>query len=197
MNLPATSEKRHPFAPTCNRRILREGNTPGRQPLLDDILEMDWFADSLNLVGQALYPVEDSALYICTKTRRRGWQEINNQSPESLAGNLLHCCLRQSSSCGSSNRVDLELSLHPEHAAETVIFLSYITFGRTKAYVQILLFATWLAVTTLQRFRPFMISPLAFGRLFLQRIPPIGINHYVKNMKEPWRALTLLTPPSR
>lgn len=55
MNLPATSEKRHPFAPTSNRRILREGNTPGRQPLLDDILGMDWFADSLNLVVQALH----------------------------------------------------------------------------------------------------------------------------------------------
>src|SRR4051794_32177230 len=43
MNLPATSERRHPFAPTSNRRILREGNTPGRQPFLDDILGCDWF----------------------------------------------------------------------------------------------------------------------------------------------------------
>jgi hypothetical protein len=74
MNLPTTSEKRHPFAPTGNWRILREGNSPGRQPLLDDILEMDWFADSLNLVGQTLHSIEDYTLYICTKIRRRGWQ---------------------------------------------------------------------------------------------------------------------------
>jgi hypothetical protein len=59
MNLPATSEKRHPFAPTSDWRILREGNTPGRQSLLDDIPGMDWFVDGLNLVVQALHSIED------------------------------------------------------------------------------------------------------------------------------------------
>jgi hypothetical protein len=58
-------------------------------------------------------------------------------------------------------------------------------------------FVTWLSVTDLEWIRAFMISPLAFDGLLLQRFPPMGVSYDVKNIKEPGKALTLLTPPSR